>query len=107
LRSLVEVVPALIVWRDLSDRPLPAPVRVWALLATRILIGVVMFADGYQEMVINGIGRTTEGFENLSIPLAIVSASFATVVEFVGSVLLILGALTPVMCGLQLVIMIG
>jgi putative oxidoreductase len=89
------------------NRPLPLPARDWALLLTRILIGVVMFAHGYQKMVINGIGRTTEGFENLSIPLAIVSASFATVVEFVGSVMLILGALTPVICGLQLVIMIG
>jgi putative oxidoreductase len=66
-----------------------------------------MFAHGYQKMVINGIGRTTEGFENLSIPLAIVSASFVTVVEFVGSVLLIVGALTPLMCALQLVIMVG
>jgi putative oxidoreductase len=89
------------------NRPLPLPARDWALLLTRILIGVVMFAHGYQKMVINGIGRTTEGFENLSIPLAIVSASFATVVEFAGSVMLILGALTPVICGLQLVIMIG
>jgi putative oxidoreductase len=89
------------------NRPLPAPARDWALLIARVLIGVVMFAHGYQKMVINGIGRTTEGFENLSIPLAIVSASFVTVVEFLGSVLLILGALTPLMCGLQLVIMVG
>jgi putative oxidoreductase len=89
------------------NRPLPAPARDWALLIARVLIGVVMFAHGYQKMVINGIGRTTEGFENLSIPLAIVSASFVTVVEFIGSVLLILGALTPLMCGLQLVIMVG
>jgi putative oxidoreductase len=89
------------------NRPLPLPVRDWALLLTRVLIGVVMFAHGYQKMVINGIGRTTEGFENLSIPLAIVSASFVTVVEFAGSVLLILGALTPLMCGLQLIIMVG
>jgi putative oxidoreductase len=89
------------------NRPLPLPARDWALLLTRVLIGVVMFAHGYQKMVINGIGRTTEGFENLSIPLAIVSASFATVVEFAGSVMLILGALTPLMCGLQLIIMIG
>jgi putative oxidoreductase len=89
------------------NRPLPAPARDWALLLTRVLIGVVMFAHGYQKMVINGIGRTTEGFENLSIPLAIISASFATVVEFVGSVMLILGALTPVIGGLQLVIMAG
>ncbi len=83
------------------------PASDCALLIARVLIGVVMFAHGYQKMVINGIGRTTEGFENLSIPLAIVSASFATVVEFAGSVMLILGALTPVMCALQLVIMIG
>jgi putative oxidoreductase len=89
------------------NRPLPAPARDWALLLARVLIGVVMFAHGYQKMVINGIGRTTEGFENLSIPLAIVSASFVTVVEFAGSALLILGALTPLMCGLQLVIMAG
>ncbi|MHA6631051.1 DoxX family protein [Pseudonocardia sichuanensis] len=89
------------------NRPLPMPARDWALLFARVLLGVVMFAHGYQKMVINGIGRTTEGFENLSIPLAIVSASFVTVVEFAGSVLLILGALTPIMCGLQLFIMVG
>lgn len=88
-------------------RPLPPPASDWALLLARLLIGVVMFAHGYQKMVINGIGRTTDGFENLSIPLAIVSASFVTVVEFVGSVLLIAGALTPVMCALMLVIMAG
>jgi putative oxidoreductase len=89
------------------NRPLPLPARDWALLLARVLIGVVMFAHGYEKMVINGIGRTTEGFEHLSIPLAIVSASFVTVVEFIGSVLLIAGALTPVMCGLMLVIMVG
>jgi putative oxidoreductase len=70
-------------------RPLPAPASDVALLLARILIGVVMFAHGYQKVVISGIGRTTEGFENLSIPLAIVSASFVTVVEFVGSVMLV------------------
>jgi len=83
------------------------PARDWALLLSRVLIGVVMFAHGYQKMIINGIGRTTEGFESLSIPLAIVSASFVTVVEFAGSVLLIVGALTPLVCSLMLVIMGG
>ena len=89
------------------NRPLPPPTRDWALLLARVLIGVVMFAHGYQKLVINGIGRTTDGFENLSIPLAIVSASFVTVVEFVAGALLVVGALTPVACGLMLVIMIG
>ncbi|GAA1269592.1 hypothetical protein GCM10009609_35820 [Pseudonocardia aurantiaca] len=89
------------------NRPLPPPARDWALLLVRVLIGVVMFAHGYQKLVINGIGRTTDGFENLSIPLAIVSASFVTVVEFAAGALLIIGALTPVACGLMLVIMVG
>lgn len=89
------------------NRPLPAPARDVALLLGRVLLGVVMFAHGYQKMLINGIGRTTEGFESLSIPLAIVSASFVTVVEFAGSVLLILGGMTTVVCGLMTVIMVG
>lgn len=89
------------------NRPLPAPARDIALLLTRVLLGVIMFAHGYQKMVINGIGRTTDGFETLSIPLAIVSASFVTVVEFAGSVLIIVGALTPLVAGLNLVIMGG
>lgn len=89
------------------NRPLPEPYRDVALLFARIVLGVVMFAHGYQKMVINGIGRTTEGFESLSIPLAIVSASFVTVVEFAGSALLILGALTPFIAACNLVIMGG
>ncbi len=89
------------------NRPLPEPYRDVALLLARVLLGVVMFAHGYQKMVINGIGRTTDGFESLSIPLAIVSASFVTVVEFAGSALLILGALTPLVSACNLVIMGG
>lgn len=89
------------------NRPLPEPYRDIALLVARVLLGVVMFAHGYQKMVINGIGRTTDGFESLSIPLAIVSASFVTVVEFAGSALLILGALTPLVSACNLVIMGG
>jgi putative oxidoreductase len=89
------------------NRPLPERYRDIALLVARVLLGVVMFAHGYQKMVINGIGRTTEGFESLSIPLAIMSASFVTVVEFAGSALLILGALTPFVSACNLVIMGG
>lgn len=89
------------------NRPLPEPYRDVALLLARVLLAVVMFAHGYQKMVINGIGRTTQGFESLSIPLAIVSASFVTVVEFAGSALLLVGALTPFIAACNLVIMAG
>lgn len=89
------------------NRPLPAPAQDFALLIARVLLGTVMFAHGWQKLIINGIGRTSEGFESMSIPLAIISASFVTFVEFVGSVLLIVGVLTPVVATLNLVIMMG
>ena len=88
-------------------RPLPTPVGDVALLATRVLLGVIMLAHGYQKLVVNGIGRTTAGFESMSIPLAIVSASFVTVVELVGGALLILGLLTTVVAGLMGFVMAG
>lgn len=89
------------------NRALPAPFSDIALLVARVLLGVVMFAHGYQKMVINGISRTTEGFESLSIPLAIMSASFVTVVEFAGSALLIVGVATPFVSVCNMIIMAG
>jgi putative oxidoreductase len=78
-----------------------------ALLVTRLLLGVVMFAHGYQKLVVNGIGRTTAGFESMSIPVAIVSASFVTVVELVGGVLLMLGLMTRTVAGCMGFVMAG
>jgi hypothetical protein len=43
----------------------------------------------------------------MGIPLAIVSTSFVTVVEFVGGALLLLGALTRVVVALHILVMIG
>src|SRR5215213_5306497 len=59
-----------------------------------------MFAHGYQKLMINGLGRTTAGFESMSIPVAIFSAAFVTVVEIVG-------ALLPVVAACYLVVMVG
>ena len=88
-------------------RSLPAPARDWVLLITRVVIGVVMFAHGYQKLAIDGIGQTSRGFETMSIPLAIVSASFVTVVEFAGSMLMIAGVATLLVSGLELITMAG
>jgi putative oxidoreductase len=88
-------------------RPLPAPARDVALLVARLLLGTVMFAHGYQKLVVDGIGRTTQGFESMTIPAAIFSAAFVTVIEVVGSVLVVLGALLPVVAACYLVVMVG
>jgi putative oxidoreductase len=89
------------------NRPLPAPARDIAMLIARVILGVVLFAHGWQKLVINGIAGTYGQFEQLGIPLAIVSASFASFVEFVGGVLIVVGALTTTVVALDLVVMVG
>lgn len=89
------------------NRPLPAPARDLAMLVARVILGVVLFAHGWQKLMINGISGTYGQFEKLGIPLAIVSASFASFVEFVGGVLIVLGALTTTVVALDLVVMVG
>ncbi len=89
------------------NRPLPAPARDIAILIGRVILGVVLFAHGWQKLMINGIAGTYGQFEKMGIPLAIVSASFASFVEFVGGVLIIIGALTSVVVALDLVVMVG
>ena len=88
-------------------RSLPAPMGDLALLIARVLLGVIMIAHGYQKLVVNGIGRTTAGFESMSIPAAIVSASFVTVVELVGGALLMLGLMTRTVAACMGVVMAG
>ena len=89
------------------NRPLPGAAHDVALLLTRLLLGTIMFAHGYQKLVIDGLGRTTQGFESMSIPVAIISAAFVTVVEVVGGGLVVLGALIPVVAACYLVVMVG
>ena len=60
-----------------------------------------------QKLFIDGLGRTTRGFEYMSIPVAIVSAAFVTVVELVGSVLVLAGALIPVVAACYMIVMVG
>ena len=78
-----------------------------ALLVGRLMLGVVLFAHGWQKLVIKGIGGTYAWFQAMGIPLAIVATSFVTVVEFVGGALLLLGALTRVVVALHILVMIG
>jgi putative oxidoreductase len=84
-----------------------APGRDAALLLARLVLGTILFAHGYRKLVIDGIGRTSQGFEHMSIPVAIMSASFVTVVEVVGGVLLVAGLLTTLVAALEGVVMVG
>lgn len=87
--------------------PVPAPVRDIGLLLTRVLLGVVLIAHGWEKFFINGIGGTGEFFDSMGVPAAGAAAVFAGLVELVGGILLIIGLLTPVVSALVVVVMFG
>jgi putative oxidoreductase len=85
----------------------PAPARDLALLLTRVAVGLVFFAHGWQKLFSNGIDGTAAFFHQAGVPAASASAWFAGVVELAGGAALVLGLAVPVAGLLLLVDMIG
>jgi putative oxidoreductase len=87
--------------------PAPAPARDLAVLVTRVAVGLVFLAHGWQKLSTNGIDGTTAFFDQVGVPAASAAAWFAAVVELAGGAALVLGLAVPV-AGLLLVVdMIG
>ena len=82
---------------------LPQPVRDVVLLVARVLVGIVLLAHGWQKFATYGIEGTAGSFAQMGVPLPVVSAAFAAVVELVGGAALLLGAAT-VVAGLLVVL---
>ena len=85
----------------------PAPAHDLAVLVTRVAVGLVFFAHGWQKLFTNGIDGTAAFFEQVGVPAATGAAWFATLVELAGGAALILGlwtrwvslALVPILLG--------
>lgn len=87
--------------------PVPAVVRDAGLLITRVILGVVLIAHGWEKFAINGIEGTGAFFDSVGIPGATAAAAVVGAIELVGGILLILGLLTPLVAVLVVVVMIG
>jgi putative oxidoreductase len=85
----------------------PAPARDLALLLTRIAVGLVFLAHGWQKLSTNGIDGTAAFFDTVGVPAASAAAWFAAVVELAGGAALVLGVAVPVAGLLLLVDMVG
>ena len=85
----------------------PAPARDLALLVTRIAVGLVFLAHGWQKLFTNGIDGTAAFFDQVGVPAASAAAWSAAVVELAGGAALVLGLAVPVAGLLLLVDMIG
>lgn len=64
------------------------------LLALRIAIGVVFIAHGGQKLFVYTIPGVAGAFEGMDIPFPVVSAWLATLAEFLGGIMILLGLLT-------------
>ncbi|TYB59106.1 DoxX family protein [Nonomuraea sp. PA05] len=77
-----------------------------AALIARVATGVIFVAHGWQKWQ-SGLGATTQGFREMGIPMPELAAGFATVVETVGGIFLILGLLVRPVALLLLINMLG
>ena len=80
-------------------------VRDAVLLASRVLVGVIMIAHGWQKVADKGLDATAAGWASNGIPFPQFSAVFAAAAEIGGGLLLILGFLTP-LAGLAITVVL-
>lgn len=85
----------------------PLAARDLALLISRVVIGVVFFAHGWQKLTEFGLEGTAESFSAMGVPAPALAAGFAGIVETVGGIALILGALTTAFSLLLVLDMVG
>lgn len=66
------------------------------MLFSRLILGAVLVAHGWQKFSEWTIAGTTQAFEGMGVPAAGVAAVVAAVVELGGGILLILGLFTRI-----------
>lgn len=81
-------------------------VRPLTLLVGRVVLGVIFVMHGIQKLG-QGMGATAEGFASMGIPLAGIAGPGVILLELVGGVALILGALLPLFGTLLALNMLG
>jgi putative oxidoreductase len=78
-----------------------------ALLLSRVALGVILLAHGWQKFNEWTLDGTAAAFADMGIPAATAAATFTTFVEMIGGAALILGAFTPVAALLNIANLLG
>jgi putative oxidoreductase len=79
----------------------------FALLLSRVALGVILLAHGWQKFNEWTLDGTAAAFADMGIPAATAAATFTTFVEMIGGAALILGAFTPVAALLNIADLLG
>jgi putative oxidoreductase len=76
-------------------------------LVARVILGYIFVMHGWQKLSTNGIDATKAGFDAMGVPAPGPAAYFATWVELIGGILLIVGLALPLAAVLLIADMIG
>lgn len=82
-------------------------VRSLALLVARLVLGFVFIMHGWQKLHTYGISNVEKSFDAMGVPAPALSAQYATWVELIGGVALIVGVLLPLVGVLLAADMLG
>lgn len=82
-------------------------IREAALLIARILLGVILFAHGWDKFQITGLEGISGYFESIGVPAAGVAAPVVGAIEIIGGILLILGLFTRITGIVVALLMLG
>ena len=78
-----------------------------ALLVSRVALGVILIAHGWQKFDEYTLDGTAASFGDMGVPAPAVAAMFVTAVEVLGGAALVLGVLTPVAGVLNMISLLG
>jgi putative oxidoreductase len=78
-----------------------------ALLVSRIALGVILVAHGWQKLNEWTLAGTASAFHEMGIPAPTAAAALVTAVEIIGGIALVIGLLTPIVALLNMVNLLG
>ncbi|MGH7882500.1 MAG: DoxX family protein [Candidatus Dormibacteraceae bacterium] len=65
------------------------------LLISRVIVGGIFMAHGYQKLILIGLPATAHSFAQVGVPSPSLSADYAAIVELFGGMALMLGLALP------------
>jgi putative oxidoreductase len=81
--------------------------RAVSLLLARVAIGVIFIVHGWQKFGDVGLDATARFFASSGVPLAGIAAPGQAILEIVGGIALVVGALLPIFGSLLALSMVG
>ena len=78
-----------------------------ALLITRVALGVILLAHGWQKLDTYTLAGTSASFGDMGIPLPATAAYAVTAVELIGGAALVVGVLAPLAGVLNMLSLLG